>query len=277
MRSVVSFLAIAMMAIVMVSCNGKKKQEEIVVKPETTQISGELGKCFSIVDREYKATGDVWRLVTIEVERLDEELPFDLDGRELWSYSQSGRSANVQVGFGIEFLDADGNVLDKVSANRGGMGGPYSSDECVELVKLKPGEKGTIRYQITSDAKTAVRFRMTSSFDEHEEKQGGSSSNASSNAVRPSLKSSSSSSSNGHNWDAVLDSYEKYVDEYIALVKKMAKGDMSAMTQYPSMMEKAQNVGEELSKANGHLTAAQQARYLKILNKMTKAMSEIQK
>lgn len=38
-----------------------------------------------------------------------------------------------------------------------------------------------------------------------------------------------SSSSSSQDWDALLDSYGRYVDKYISLMKKDSKGDMSAM------------------------------------------------
>ena len=54
----------------------------------------------------------------------------------------------------------------------------------------------------------------------------------------------SSSSSGSEDWDALLTSYERYVDKYISYVKKAAKGDMTALAEYPSLMEKAQEFSE---------------------------------
>lgn len=73
-------------------------------------------------------------------------------------------------------------------------------------------------------------------------------------------------------WDALLDSYEDFVDEYIALMKKAQQGDMSAVSEYGTYMEKAQELGDKMSKAQGQMSAAQWARYSKILQKMTKNM-----
>ena len=57
-----------------------------------------------------------------------------------------------------------------------------------------------------------------------------------------------SSSTSSENWDAVLDSYESYIDQYIALYKKAQAGDMSAMSEYATFMEKAAELSEKLSK-----------------------------
>lgn len=84
-----------------------------------------------------------------------------------------------------------------------------------------------------------------------------------------------SSSSSSEDFDAALDSYEKYVDKYIALLKKASKGDMTAMAEYPSLMQQAQECGDKLSSAKGDLTASQMARYTKIQMKMLKAAQEM--
>ena len=49
-------------------------------------------------------------------------------------------------------------------------------------------------------------------------------------------------------------------------------GDMSAMNEYASMLEKAQSFSNKLEKAGSDLSAAQIARMNKINNKMLNAM-----
>lgn len=79
------------------------------------------------------------------------------------------------------------------------------------------------------------------------------------------------SSSSSADWDDVLDSYENYVDKYITLAKKVEAGDMSAMAEYTSLMEEAQELGERLDGAKGEMSASQMARYNKIAMKMLNA------
>lgn len=88
--------------------------------------------------------------------------------------------------------------------------------------------------------------------------------------------SSDTSSSGSENWDELLDSYENYVDKYISYVKKAAKGDMTALTEYPSLMKKAQDFSEKLQNAQGEMSASQWARYNKITMKMANAAQELQ-
>ena len=72
-----------------------------------------------------------------------------------------------------------------------------------------------------------------------------------------------------NNWDSVLNSYEKFVNQYVAFYKKAMNGDITALAKYPSLLKQAQELDAKLSRAKGELTEAQMARYMKILNKMT--------
>lgn len=77
-------------------------------------------------------------------------------------------------------------------------------------------------------------------------------------------------------WDALLAAYEQYVDKYISYVKKAAKGDITALTEYPSLMKKAQQLSDKIQKAQGELSSSQVARFNKISAKMIKAAQEMQ-
>ena len=72
-----------------------------------------------------------------------------------------------------------------------------------------------------------------------------------------------------NNLDSVLNSYEKFVNQYVAFYKKAMNGDITALAKYPSLLKQAQELDAKLSRAKGELTEAQMARYIKILNKMT--------
>ena len=77
--------------------------------------------------------------------------------------------------------------------------------------------------------------------------------------------------SDSEDWDALLDSYEKYVDKYISFAKKAATGDMDALTEYPALMEKAQELSDKMEDAKGEMSASQWRRYMEITNKMATA------
>ena len=85
----------------------------------------------------------------------------------------------------------------------------------------------------------------------------------------------SSSSSSSEDWDALLDSYDEYVTKYISYMKKAANGDMSALSEYPALLEKAQEFSEKMENAQGEMTSAQWSRYTKITKKMSPAASSM--
>lgn len=77
-------------------------------------------------------------------------------------------------------------------------------------------------------------------------------------------------------WDAVLTSFEEYVDEYIAFVKKAANGDIGALAKYPSLMKKAEDLCDKLEDAEDDLSSDQLVRYNNICKKMLRAAEELQ-
>jgi len=79
-------------------------------------------------------------------------------------------------------------------------------------------------------------------------------------------------SSSESDWDSILDSYEKYVNQYIAVYKKVQAGDMSAYTSMVSLMEKYQKLAKQLEEAQDEMTTSQLARYTKITAKLANAL-----
>ena len=72
-------------------------------------------------------------------------------------------------------------------------------------------------------------------------------------------------------WDKILDEYEKFINQYIAYAKKAKNGDVTAIAKLPSLMQKAQSLSDKLSKASSEMTAAQMARYTKLVKKLADA------
>jgi hypothetical protein len=62
----------------------------------------------------------------------------------------------------------------------------------------------------------------------------------------------------------------------MSYIKKASKGDMTALVEYPSLMQKAQEYSDKLQKAQGDMSASQWERYNKITMKMVKAAEELQ-
>lgn len=79
--------------------------------------------------------------------------------------------------------------------------------------------------------------------------------------------------SSSTDWNKILDSYEKYVNQYIVVYKKVAAGDMSAYAEMAGLMAKYQKLAEQLEGAKDEMTSAQIARYMKITQKLANAIS----
>lgn len=86
---------------------------------------------------------------------------------------------------------------------------------------------------------------------------------------------STTSSSAASNTEELLQSYEAFIDDYINALKKVKAGDMSFMTEYPKLMEKAQAIDSKIKENQAELTKDQMKRYIKLQTKMSNAMVDM--
>ncbi|MCW2260127.1 MULTISPECIES: DUF6591 domain-containing protein [Sphingobacterium] len=84
-----------------------------------------------------------------------------------------------------------------------------------------------------------------------------------------------SSSKGSENWDALLKSYEDYIDHYVVLMKKAKNGDLNAIAQYAEYMQKATDLQEKIENAKEDLTGLQVAKFLKLQTKLMKVIGEM--
>ncbi len=84
-----------------------------------------------------------------------------------------------------------------------------------------------------------------------------------------------SESSSDEDWDDILNSYEKFANEYIALLKKAAKGDASALSKYTDYLQEAESFANKLNSASGNISSAQLARFNRIQQKIVSAASSV--
>ena len=143
------------------------EQKPIILKAAQTEIKGDLKGCYELVDKNYKPKYDnIWGYaVNVELKRTSAQLPHDR--KEITIFPDSHKSsAKYCAGFGIEILDADGNVIDKKNANAT----PYSWDEMTAAVQLLPEETTTIKYYFKS-LHDAASIRVTSMLMENEERK----------------------------------------------------------------------------------------------------------
>ena len=255
------YLTIAIVAICLASCGGSKSDDTFDVVVDNTTIGGKLSKYFSLADKTYKYNKGIIDKVTVELTCI-EPLP-----------------ENLKAYIGVEVLDEDGTVISA------GKPDAWSFNDYEVLRQASPGQTVTIEienHQNVGEEKPA-KIRLSSIVEEDDDSTSSSYS-SDSDDDDSSLddddssdddSDTASSSSGSQDWDALLNSYEQYVDKYISYMKKAAKGDMSALSEYPALMEKAQEFSEKMENAQGDMSASQWARYMKITTKMTTAAQEM--
>ena len=242
----------ALLMLVGISSCGDKKTE-VTVSPVATSITGPAGDVFQIVDKS--------RTLKVDGNRFTVNV----------GLKRTAEGSVKDVEWGLELLDENEEVL--------------VSDEDIFMPKgqdtlegLKVGEEGSLELKVyehmdDSDIKKIAKFRVTSKA----KKDWSSSSDVATEevaeeAVAAEDVAAEASSSSSEDWDKILDEYEKYCDKTVALAKKAQAGDISAMTEYASLLESAESLQKNLENAGSNLTAAQAARLNKIAAKLAKAM-----
>lgn len=181
--------------------------------------------------------------------------------------SYSSNNDNVNNEQYVYANDPDGWVNVRVSNNSSSdiLGRLYNEGEPAIYVS----EKGNW-YEVNFNGEIGYVYKNNSRLDTKINN-----SNTSLVDVFSSMYSNTPNSSGSEDWDALLDSYEQYVDKYISFAKKVNNGDLSALTEYTSLMQKTNDLGEKMQNAKSEMSASQLARYMKILNKMAKVVDNL--
>lgn len=274
MRKVV-YLSVALLSLAFYSCgkSSSSSSDSSKVTPETTKVEGDLRECFEVVDKEYtpkeSSDGIYDRSLIIELKRTSEELPVDLRGLTYdggWIDKLQGKEYNIL--FDVSLLDEDGNIVATTSS-----GDRYIPDvelqfNVTRIPNLSEAETFSIEILYSSElfenAKLS-KFKVGSAIIVDAVSDYSEESDFDEEMESDAVGSSS-------DWDSVLDEYEDYVNQYIKLYKKAMEGDMSAMSEYAGMLEKAQSLFSKLENAQGEMTAAQISRMNSIQMKMVNAM-----
>lgn len=279
MRKVV-YLSVALLSLAFYSCgkSSSSSSDSSKVTPETTKVEGDLRECFEVVDKEYTPKeSDHWnydRSLIIELKRTSEELPVDLRGLTYdWGWIDKLQGKEYNIYFDVSLLDEDGNIVATTSS-----GDRYNRDvelqfDDTKILNLSEAETFSIEILYSSElfenAKLS-KFKVGSTISERNVVVDAVSDYSEESDFDEEMESDAVGSSS--DWDSVLDEYEDYVNQYIKLYKKAMEGDMSAMSEYAGMLEKAQSLFSKLENAQGEMTAAQISRMNSIQMKMVNAM-----
>lgn len=267
---ILNFFGVALVAVMfLASCGGggNKKKE---VKDGSTQLEvtpkmgGALSDNFEVTNAVLKISSDAFgSKLLVEIKRTANNFSFSINDAQVCGV-RAGKeytyciSADIVDETGIPIV----TNLDK-----------YGYDPFEKCLSLNTGETIWLEFSLgySSDLKEnpekAKKVKLNSSLEKN---NVSSYSSSISNTV-----SSSKSSSGTENWDKILDSYEKYIDQYIKLLKKAQNGDMSAMSEYVEMMEKATDLAEKIENADNDLSTSQMSRFLKLQTKLANAAAGI--
>ncbi|MBR5595436.1 MAG: hypothetical protein IKW47_04035 [Alistipes sp.] len=151
-------------------CSGGSEEvakKEVILRPAQTEIKGDLKGCYEVVDKNYKvkfATKSYENdVITVELKRTAEPLPYDRKNVVIFPEASKSTAENC-AGFGVEILNADGDVIDKKNANAT----PYSWDEMTTALQLVTDDTATIQFHF-DNLNEAASFRVTSIVMENEE------------------------------------------------------------------------------------------------------------
>ncbi len=228
-------------------------EKEITVS--NVQITGFISDYVKVIDDTYTfVRDDRAAMITVKVEKINEVPPFSKLGG--WVSSK------------LNVLDINGNVL-KPRYDFELM----DSDKVAELLNSNVGAVKNLTFKsdffnVDTDVCAKI-FTDAATFEWVDDIFA-----AQSNELPTNKQKSVSKTDSNNEWDAVLDSYESCIDKYIALYKKAQAGDMSAMSEYVSFMEKATELSEKLGNAKNDMSSAQMSRFVKLQAKLTDGLMQ---
>ncbi len=254
MKTTITAFSMALLALTIASCGSVKMEHEV----SPTEVKGGMKQYIDVASGPYK--------LTVSENHRDLRLTLKLVSKETTDKSFV-EVHNLMMGpIEVQLLDDAGVPL----SSGGVLHYMEGSDKLATL--LKEGEENFFKFEgsITEEALknlSTTKFLLNTKANEFEAEESTSTDNSSSST------SSSSKTYSSADIDAMLDSYDSYTDKYIKFYKKAMKGDAAALSEYPALMEKAEEFSNKLEQADGDLTGAQMARMMEIQQKLMSAMS----
>ena len=234
---------VAVIAIVMAACKGGG--DGIPLTLGTPNIDGPLGEYFRVVDKEYQIDED--GKITIEIKRFAKGMPSPWKkGMKIGTLE--GECAPQFSLFVMKQGDDDygGNIATDLVENK---------SEFEKMINLGENESTTITFvfpikkldasNIKALKKFKIKFKVASIFK-----------------CRISSK----------EIDALLDSYESYVNKYISSLEKVSSShDESAMDECDKLLTKIEEYDKKLSDVTSDMSSQQSSRQMDIFNKFAEA------
>mgnify|MGYP003253191405 FL=1 len=254
---------LAIMVLTIASCSGIPKEKEVTVS--NVSISGTLRDFVKVVDGTYTLSNNGEdAFATIEFELINE--PY---GEVAPILSKTNSSQVI-----LQIIDSKGNYIE---LGLWGFSADYRELEKLDdlIYKSKIGDKRRISFTMhyfNSNENSELVFTNATNFEVIDRAFSYSSDE---DVVSIKTSDSKSVTTKGENSDEMVDSYEKYVEQYLKYVKKVNDGDISAMTEYAELLDKTTDLSEKMEKAKGQLSPEQLKRYLNITNKFTTGIIDV--
>ena len=257
-------IIVVAISLAVLSC-GKKKGEEGVknknLTPFKTEISGDIGNNLQIIgEAKMEVVDEIFDNMSIQVQ---------LKTIKATNESFYGLEDNNDSPLYLELTNKDGIPISGWEHMRSSR----ESDEKLKALIQSEGSEEWITF-IGEGGKTGEGFNKYKTipkgiekFTVYHKRKFKLDKKVQNDDIPERIKSKS-----GNNYDQMLDEYEAYVDQYIKFYKKAMKGDNSALSEYPSLMEKATKFGKELEKVQGEMSPAQIKRMAEIQTKMIKGI-----
>ncbi len=301
-----SYLIPAILGVILASCGGDSsenkatKQKEISVKPQEVKISGTLGEYVEIIDGTYNLvippTDESYSSNEIELKlklkfikkypenKLTEEHPDrtvykDRPEMKLDFLDENSMPVSNMPSLNLfSQTETENQIVSLLKAGNG---------ECIVSFKMYTYEDEDIIKALADSSKVktfTVSGEMTTSG--YRQKGGTESSTSETNVTEVASDNDSEKSATTEDWDKVLTKYEKFANDYIALLKKInalqKKGDNASISEMSGLVVKsvelnqdASDLGNQLDNAGSDLTPAQMAKFTKIQLKFTQAAIEM--
>ena len=264
--SKIKYFVMAVITLVMASCGGS--EDSVKFESDTIMYNGE--PTLEIVDATLTMESTECRSGAVT---FTEDRPVL---RVTFKVVKKVEEKVIRGYLGFQAYDADGSRLKNLKFSAGDIEQEEKLGELLnkevgttETIKFGPNKRGEryMNFEVEKLDMFKVKYELSLYTQQNEDDYNNKYLSTSSSDD----KEVDSSKSDDENWDATLDSYEKYVNDYISLMKKAKNGDMDALSEYPSILENAQKLSEKLQNAKGSMSSSQLSRYVKITNKMTQA------
>lgn len=252
-----TLLGLVTLLLLLTSC-GEKTIPEKTIKASNIAISGEGSNYIKVVDGNY----------TLKVVEDKIIIPVKFELTKKYDGKNPGEFGNIS----LIPLDKSGVAVPDIGLDLS----PATMSDWDKLKDLLKGDVGktvVISFEWNYFSKEDVQARImkeTENFEITRADFTGSDSEASTDDSSEDV----STDSGSEDWDKMLTDYDEYVTQYVKLYKKAMKGDNSALTEYPAMMEKATALQESMANAqkDNQLSTTQLTRMAKIQAKMLAAM-----